>query len=94
MKQFAVNAFLGGSSLAFVQGAVEVGSSVGSVAPSTFWQGFATLTLTSLMTIGKWYFDDRKNSRANSEALSKLQTQIDDLRTELLEAQKPKRRRR
>jgi hypothetical protein len=93
IKEFTVNTAFGGVSIGFIQAAVEVAAQAGQSAPSTFWQGFATLALTSLMTLGKWYFDDRKSSRANAEAIAKLQEQIDGLRKELLEAQKPARRR-
>jgi hypothetical protein len=83
VKQLGLNAFFGGAAYGFVQGAVGITEKIGEAAPSTFWQGFATLALTSLMTLGKWYFDDRKSSRANSDAIAQLQTQITKMQSDL-----------
>lgn len=94
VKEFLTNTAFGGGAFAFVQTAVSASAAAGQAAPSSFWQFFATLALSSLMTLAKWYFDDRKSSRANAATLVTMQEQINSLRSELEAAQKLKRRRR
>jgi hypothetical protein len=96
IKQLLVNSGFAGVAFGFVKAAVVLALQAGNAAPSSFWQGFAMVLLTSLMTITKWYFDDRKSSRANAATLAELKQEIADLRQELTQAKvaRPRRTRR